>query len=57
MGTKKPAQTKTGIISRIGGLFVGQSGAAGPETIRKDGKTYRILTIKGKKMVDPNPLP
>lgn len=57
MGTKKPAQTKPGIISRFGGYFGGQGGPApagtavlpgGPGSIRND-KRWMSNDVQGSK--------
>jgi hypothetical protein len=34
-----------------------QAPGGAPETVTKDGRQYRVLTIKGRRMVDPTPLP
>jgi hypothetical protein len=51
MGTKKPAQAKRGIISRIGGIFGAQAGPAlpsAPGSIRND-KGWMSNDIRGSK--------
>lgn len=59
LGRTAPPQQKPGIIGRAWNWATvgGQAGGPGPETVTKDGKTYRVITIKGQKMVDPTPLP
>lgn len=61
LGTSTPAQPQPGLARRAWNWATGgsepQAQTSGSETITKNGRTYRVMTINGQKVVDPKPLP